>query len=405
MDDRQIPKWSELRELLQFRRLELDPVERRLARAFTIADLREGAKKTTPRAVFNYTDGAAEEEITIARCRQAFRELEFVPSVLRDVSSPDPTTELFGRQLAFPLVLAPTGYTRMMHNDGEKAVARVAARYNVPYTLSTVGTTTVEDLAEAAPEGNNWFQLYVAKDRRKTEDLIDRVIASGYKVLMVTVDTQVGGSRVRELRDGLTIPPTLSVRTFADMAAHPSWWFDKLTTPPIEFASLRGFSGSSAEVADQIFDPGLTFDDIAWLRKVWPHKLLVKGIQSVDDAERVVELGCDGVVLSNHGGRQLDRSPTVLRILPVVRERLGYDPTVLIDSGVMSGSDILAAVGLGADAAMVGRAYLYGLMAGGERGVSRALEILRGQYVRSMQLLGVKSTAGVTREHVSFVDG
>jgi len=404
MDDRQIPKWSELRELLQFRKLELDPVERRLARAFTIADLREGARQTTPRAVFNYTDGAAEEEITIARCRQAFRDIEFVPSVLRDVSSPDPTTEIFGRSLAFPLVLAPTGYTRMMHNDGEKAVARVAARFNVPYTLSTVGTTTVEDLAEAAPDGNNWFQLYVAKDRAKTVELIDRVITSGYKVLMVTVDTQVGGSRVRELRDGLTIPPALSVKTFADMATHPSWWFDKLTTPPIEFASLRGFSGNSAEVADQIFDPGLTFEDIAWLRKVWPHKLLVKGIQSVADAERVVGLGCDGVVLSNHGGRQLDRSPTVLRILPVVRERLGSDPVVLIDSGVMSGSDILAAVGLGADAAMVGRAYLYGLMAGGERGVSRALEILRGQYVRSMQLLGVKSTAGVSREHVSFVD-
>ncbi|SFT53572.1 alpha-hydroxy acid oxidase [Arthrobacter sp. ov118] len=404
MDDRQIPKWSELRELLQFRKLELDPVERRLAQAFTIADLRDGARKTTPRAVFNYTDGAAEEEITIARCRQAFRDIEFVPSVLRDVSSPDPTTEIFARQLAFPLVLAPTGYTRMMHNDGEKAVARVAARYNVPYTLSTVGTTTVEDLAEAAPDGNNWFQLYVAKDRAKTVELIDRVITSGYKVLMVTVDTQVGGSRVRELRDGLTIPPALSVKTFADMATHPSWWFDKLTTPPIEFASLRGFSGNSAEVADQIFDPGLTFEDIAWLRTVWPHKLLVKGIQSVADAERVVELGCDGVVLSNHGGRQLDRSPTVLRILPVVRERLGSDPVVLIDSGVMSGSDILAAVGLGADAAMVGRAYLYGLMAGGERGVSRALEILRGQYVRSMQLLGVKTTAGVTREHVSFVD-
>lgn len=404
MDNRQMPKWSELRELLQFRRLELDPVERRLAKAFTIADLREGARKTTPRAVFNYTDGAAEEEITIARCRQAFRDIEFVPSVLRDVSSPDPSTEIFGATLAFPLVLAPTGYTRMMHNDGEKAVARMAARYNVPYTLSTVGTTTVEDLAEAAPDGNNWFQLYVAKDRAKTVELIGRVIASGYRVLMVTVDTQVGGSRVRELRDGLTIPPALSASTFADMATHPSWWFDKLTTPPIEFASLRGFSGNSAEVADQIFDPGLTFEDIAWLRKVWPHKLLVKGIQSVADAERVVELGCDGVVLSNHGGRQLDRSPTVLRILPAVRERLGSDPVVLIDSGVMSGSDILAAIGLGADAAMAGRAYLYGLMAGGERGVSRALEILRGQYVRSMQLLGVKSTAGVSREHVSFVD-
>ena len=404
MDERQMPKWSDLRELVRFRKIEIDPVERRLAAAFTISDLREHAKKTTPKAVFNYTDGAAEEEITISRCRQAYKDVEFVPTVLRDVSNPDPSVELFGEKIAFPLVLAPTGYTRMMHNDGEKAVARVASRFNVPYTLSTVGTTTVEDVAAAAPEGNNWFQLYVAKDRQKTSGLIDRALKSGYKVLMLTVDTQVGGSRVRELRDGLTIPPTLSAKTFADMALHPSWWFDKLTTPPIEFASLRGFGGNSAEVADQIFDPGLTFEDIAWLRKVWPHKLLVKGIQNVDDAERVIELGCDGVVLSNHGGRQLDRSPTVLRILPAVRERLGADVTVLIDSGVMSGSDILAAVGLGADAAMVGRAYLYGLMAGGERGVSRSLEILRGQYVRSMQLLGVQSTARVTPGHVSFVN-
>lgn len=403
MVERQMPKWSDLRELVRFRKIEIDPVERRLAAAFTIPDLRESAKKTTPKAVFNYTDGAAEDEITISRCRQAYKDVEFVPTVLRDVSDPDPSAELFGKKIAFPLVLAPTGYTRMMHNDGEKAVARVASRFNVPYTLSTVGTTTVEDVAVAAPDGNNWFQLYVAKDRQKTSSLIDRALQSGYKVLMLTVDTQVGGSRVRELRDGLTIPPTLSAKTFADMALHPSWWFDKLTTPPIEFASLRGFGGNSAEVADQIFDPGLTFEDIAWLRKVWPHKLLVKGIQNVDDAERVIELGCDGVVLSNHGGRQLDRSPTVLRILPTVRERLGADVTILIDSGVMSGSDILAAVGLGADAAMVGRAYLYGLMAGGERGVARSLEILRGQYIRSMQLLGVQSTAGVTPGHVSFV--
>lgn len=403
MDERQMPKWTDLRELVRFRKIELNPVERRLAAAFTISDLRDHAKKTTPKAVFNYTDGAAEEEITIGRCRQAYKDVEFVPTVLRDVSNPDPSSEIFGRKVAFPLVLAPTGYTRMMHNDGEKAVARVASRFNVPYTLSTVGTTTVEDVAAAAPDGNNWFQLYVAKDREKTSVLIDRALNSGYKVLMLTVDTQVGGARVRELRDGLTIPPTLSAKTFADMALHPSWWFDKLTTPPIEFASLRGFGGNSAEVADQIFDPGLTFEDIAWLRKVWPHKLLVKGIQNVDDAERVIELGCDGVVLSNHGGRQLDRSPTVLRILPAVRERLGSDVTVLIDSGVMSGSDVLAAVGLGADAAMVGRAYLYGLMAGGERGVHRALEILRGQYVRSMQLLGVQSTSQVTPGHVSFV--
>jgi L-lactate dehydrogenase (cytochrome) len=404
MHDRQMPKWSDLRELLQFRKVALDPVERRLAKAFTIEDLREAARRTTPRAVFNYTDGAADQEITIARCRQAYRDIEFFPTVLRDVSSPDPSSELFGRKVDFPLVLAPTGYTRMMHNDGEKAVARVAARNNVPYTLSTVGTTTVEDVAKAVPGGNNWFQLYVARDRQKTVGLVERVLASGYEVLMLTVDTQVGGARVRELRDGLTIPPTLSAKTFADMALHPSWWFDKLTTAPIEFASLRGFGGNSAEVADQIFDPGLTFADIAWLRKLWPHKLLVKGIQNVDDAQRVMELGCDGVVLSNHGGRQLDRSPTVLRILPTVRQKLGDDATVLIDSGIMSGSDILAAVGLGADAAMVGRAYLYGLMAGGERGVTRALEILRGQYVRSMQLLGVAATSGITRDHVSFAD-
>lgn len=402
MTERQLPKWSEVRELVQFRAVERNRVDRRLARAFTIPDLRRIAQRTTPRAVFNYTDGAAELELTIARCRAAYESVEFVPTALHDVSSPQPATTLFGRTAAFPLVLAPTGYTRMMHNDGEPAVARAAALYGIPYTLSTVGTTTVEDLMAAAPEGDNWFQLYVARDRGYTTSLIERVAAAGYQVLVVTVDTQVGGARVRELRDGLTIPPTLTARTFGDMAIHPTWWYDKLTTPPIEFASLRGFGGNSAEVADQIFDPSLSLADIAWLRSIWPHRLVVKGIQSAADAVRVVGEGADGVVLSNHGGRQLDRTRPAVTLVPETRDRLGDDPTILVDSGILSGTDILAAVGLGADAAMVGRAYLYGLMAGGERGVRRALEILREQYVRGMQLLGAQSTAAVGRDHVQL---
>ena len=397
---RQLPRPAELRELLKFRTVTLSPVKRRLQRALSIDDLRRIAVRTTPKAVFDYVDGAADAEVTARRNRQAFSDITFVPESLRSVIDPDLSTRLLGRTISMPMVFAPTGYSRMMHHEGEVAVARVARRRRLPYALSTVGTSTVEEIAAAAPDGQNWFQLYLTNNDVLNEELVSRALAAGCTTLLLTVDTAVGGNRMKDVRNGLTIPATLTARTVLNMARFPSWWFNKLTTPGIEFASVRDFPGTSADVAKLLFEPGLNFEDLRWLRERWPHTVLVKGILNAADAEQVMQLGADGVVVSNHGGRQLDRTPATLDVLPSIRAAVGPDATVLLDSGVTHGQDIIAAVALGADAVMVGRAYLYGLMAGGERGVERAADILRAEYTRGLQLLGVDATHKIREHHV-----
>ncbi|MDH2445155.1 alpha-hydroxy acid oxidase [Amnibacterium sp. CER49] len=398
---RRLPRIAELRTVLRFRRPTLDPVERRLESALTIADLRRVAQRVTPRAVFDYVDGAADAEATARKNLAAFETTEFLPELLHSVVDPDISTTLLGDRIALPLVFAPTGYTRLMHEAGETAAARVAARVGIPYVLSTVGTSTIEEVTTAAPGGNNWFQLYLTNSEALNAELVERALQAGVRTIALTIDSAVGGRRLKDLRNGLTIPPSLTARTFLDMARYPSWWIDKLTTAPVEFASVRDFPGVSySEVAGLLFDPGIDYDDLAWLRSRWPGNLLVKGIVNPEDARRVVAAGADGVVVSNHGGRQLDRSPATLDVLPAVREAVGESTTVLLDSGVRNGQDIIAAVALGADAVLVGRAYLYGLMAGGERGVDRAAEILRSEYQRALQLLGLDATAKIGPQHV-----
>lgn len=399
--ERQIPKWHELRELVQFRRFEFDPVARRLARAWTIDDLRRIAKRVTPRSVFDYVDGNAEEELTARRNREAFQSVQFHPNLLHDVSDPDLSTTLFGTRIDFPLVFAPTGYTRMMHHHGEESVARVAQRNGVPYCLSTVGTTSIEQVAAAAPQGNNWFQLYLTRDQGLNAELIARAGAAGFSAIILTVDTNVAGARLRDNRNGLTIPPSLSLKTFADMSLHPAWWFNKLTTRPITFASINRSNMSSEAIASTVFDPSLDLTRLEWLRGAWDGPLLVKGALSEELAGEVVKRGGDGFVLSNHGGRQLDRTPSPLDTLTQVRQN-HPDKTILVDSGVRHGQDIIAAKALGADAVMIGRAYLYGIMAGGEEGVERAYELLRSQYQRGMQLLGVRTTDDLGSQYVSY---
>lgn len=388
---RRVPTWSAVAPLLAFRRPVWNRVDRRLAQALTVKDLARIARRTTPRSVFDYVHGAAEDELSLARARRAFAQVEFEPRVLHDVAEVDTSTTILGRPAAFPLIMAPTGFTRMMQHEGEIAVARAAARAGVPYTLSTMGTTAPAELACAVPAGENWFQLYLWKDRDGTRQLVDAARGAGYHTLVLTVDTPVAGNRLRDARNGLTIPPTLNLKTMWDMAWHPAWWFTVLTTDPIEFASLRSFDGTVAELVAKMFDPSLRIEDLAWLREEWSGNLVVKGIQSVTDAQRVVDAGADALVVSNHGGRQLDRAPTPLRLLPEVAEAVGDRAEIFLDTGILSGADVLAAVGLGADACMVGRAYLYGLMAGGERGVDRMLQIMRAEAVRTMQLMGAST--------------
>jgi L-lactate dehydrogenase (cytochrome) len=380
--------------------VQLHRAERRLARAASVADLRLLARRRAPRAVFDYTDGAAGEEIGLRRSRQAFGRVEFQPRVLRDVSNVDTSTTILGRASALPLVFGPTGFTRMMHTEGEPAVARVAARVGIPYALSTMGTTSIEELAAAAPGGRLWFQLYLWRDREASRDFVERSREAGYEALVLTVDTPVPGARLRDVRNGLTIPPSLSMRTFAEGVLHPAWWFDLLTTEALEFASLNRFEGTVAELVDRMFDPTATLSDLSWLRSVWPGSLVVKGVQNVADARAVVDAGADGLVVSNHGGRQLDRAPTPLEALAAVVDAVGDRAEVYVDGGILSGSDLVAAVALGARAGLVGRAYLYGLMAGGERGVQRAADILHTEVTTTLALLGVTRVEDLRRDHV-----
>jgi len=391
MAKRQVPRWSDFAPLLKTAPREGTRLDRSLNRMGDVQDLRRRARRRTPRAVFDYVDGAAESEISIARSRQLFRRLEFAPNVLRNVSQVDTSSTLLGRRVDLPFAFAPTGFTRMMHHEGETAVARVAQRNGITYALSTMGTTTPEDVAAAAPDSDRWFQLYVWRDRDVSMGLVERAKASGFRTLILTVDLPVLGARLRDSKNGLTIPPTLTTRTFLDGALHPNWWFNFLTTEPLTFATLKDIDGTMHETAARTFDPSLSFDDLVWLREQWDGPIVVKGIQNVGDARRVVDLGVEGVVLSNHGGRQLDRSPIPLRLIAPTVAELGDDAEVYIDGGIMNGADVVAGIALGAQTCFVGRAYLYGLMAGGERGVQRMVDIFAADVERTMQLLGVSS--------------
>jgi L-lactate dehydrogenase (cytochrome) len=402
---RRFPRWSELQPLLRPERIPLDPTERRLARAHTIADLRAIAARRAPRAVFDYTDGAAEQEASLRRARRSFARVQFHPSVLCDVSAIDTSTTVLGKRWPMPFALAPTGFTRMMHHEGERAVARAAQRADLTYALSTMGTTSIEQVAEAAPDARKWFQLYVWRDRAAGKDLIQRAQAAGYEALVLTVDTPVAGRRMRDVRNGLTIPPALTPSTVLDAALHPAWWFNLLTTEPLVFASLNSWDGTVADLANSMFDPSVTFADIEWLRAEWPGPLLIKGIHTVADALSAVEHGADGIIVSSHGGRQLDRVGAPLEVLAPIVDAVGADADVLLDTGILNGGDVVAALALGAKGCLVGRAYLYGLMAGGERGVDRAITILSAEVTRTLALLGVSGAAELNRSHVSLRPG
>lgn len=401
MTRRQFPRPSGFADLLRFQRPSLDVTGRRLARAQTIADLRDIARRVTPRAPFDYTDGAAEGELSLERARQAFRDVEFHPAILRDVSEVDTSVVVAGGPSALPFGIAPTGFTRMMHAAGEIAGATAAGSAGIPFSLSTVGTATPEEVAATNPRGRNWFQLYMWRDRDRSMDVLQRAIASGFDTLLVTVDTPVAGARLRDRYNGLTIPPTLTGRTVSNAAPKVRWWFDFLTTEPLSFATFKSWDGTVAELLDQMFDPTVSFDDLAWIRDQFPGPVIVKGVQTLEDARRCASLGVDGVLLSNHGGRQLDRAPVPFHLLPSVVAEIGSEVEVWVDTGIMSGADIVAARALGARFTLVGRAYLYGLMAGGRRGVDRAIEILAEEIRRTMKLLGVRCLDELEPGHVT----
>lgn len=401
---RQFPRPSELAPLLQFSLPTIRRKKRRLEKAYTIWDLRDIAKKRTPKGPFDYTDGSAESEVSLERARQAYRDLEFIPSILKDVSTADLTRTALGETFSMPVGIAPTGFTRMMQTEGEIAGARAAEKFGIPFTLSTLGTSTIEDVIAAAPDGSIWFQLYMWKDREGSMALVERAKRAGVENLMLTVDVPAAGQRIRDYRNGLTVPPRLTAGTVINAIPRPAWWINFLTTPSIEFASMKNWRGTVGELLDYMFDPTMTWEDLKWIREQWDGNLTVKGIQNLDDAKKAAELGADAILLSNHGGRQLDRAPIMLHLLADIKKEFKKDYEIHIDTGIMHGADVLAAVALGAQFTYVGRAYLYGLMAGGQDGVERALEIMRTQMVRNMKLLGVNSLDELTPKHVRFLN-
>ncbi len=397
-----------LRSVVRFRRLELDPVRRRLARAASVDDLRAIARRRLPRGVFDYIDGAAEDEITARRNVEGFRRLEFRPRVLRDVRDVDPSALLLGRRVPLPLVLAPTGFTRMAHSQGELAVARAAARAGLPYTLSTLSTRSIEEV-RAVSTGDLWFQVYVWRDKELLGEMLQRAAAAEYSAIVIMVDTAVLGRRERDVRSGFTLPPKLGLDTLLQGALHPAWTWDFLRAEPISFANVVGKSvgdGSDAvALADYMnsqFDPALSWDDIDWFRERWDGKVVIKGIQTVADARLAVERGVDAIALSNHGGRQLDGAPPPIELVAPVREAVGDRVEILCDGGVRRGSDVVKAVALGANGVMSGRAYLYGLAAGGERGVEHVLTQLDESMRRTLALVGARSLDELTPELVAM---
>jgi len=400
MVQRRLPRPYEVLPLIGRRDPSLSRLQARLERCASIGDVREMARRRTPRSVFDYTDGSAGTESTLRRSRQAYARVEFQPRVLRNVADIDTSVSMLGQRSALPFAFAPTGFTRMMHYLGEPAVAQVAGEVGIPFSLSTLGTTSVEDLAAAAPSTRRWFQLYVWHDHAAAEVLVRRAEAAGYDTLILTVDTAVGGIRLRDVRNGLTIPPQLTVRTMADMALYPRWWLNLLTTEPLEFASLQSTGGTVGDLLTKVFDPKIGPADIEWLRSVWSGTLILKGVQSVADAVVAADLGVDGIILSNHGGRQIDKGNVPLELLPVVVDEVGDRIEVYIDGGITSGQDIVAALALGAQGTLVGRAFLYGLMAGGVDGVRRVVAILDKEIRTTMQLLGVTSVAELDRSYV-----
>jgi len=396
------------RETVQFRTVSWSLRARRLERCVTIDDYRRLARRRLPRGVFDYIDGGAEDERTLRGNSSSFSRLEWRPRVLRDVSDLDTGTTLLGQRVSMPLILAPTGYTRIADSQGELAVARAAERAGIPYALSTMATRSIEEVA-AVNGGNKWFQVYTWRDRGLVRDLVLRAAEAGYNALWLTVDTAVLGRRERDVRRGFSLPPKIGLGTLIDGAIHPAWTWDFLRNDPIMFANLANSSvpdGSKpvalAEKVATQFDQALSWDDIDWLRSFWDGPIALKGIQTVADAKQAVASGVDAIGLSNHGGRQLDDAPRPIELVEPVRQEVQDQATIICDGGVRRGADIVKALALGADAVSIGRPYLYALGAAGEAGVDQMLSFMRDGLERTMALNGCRTIAEIDREIVTW---
>jgi L-lactate dehydrogenase (cytochrome) len=403
--------YQTLRSVVRFGPVETGRVQRRLARAASVEDLRRIARRRLPGGVFDYIDGGAEDERTLAANQAAFASVTFRPRILRGIGTVDTTGTLLGRPLSYPLVLAPTGFTRIADPAGELAVARAAERAGLPYALSTLSTRSIEEV-RAVSGGRLWFQLYAWRDKGLVKEMIDRAAAADYEALVLTADTPVLGRRERDVRRGFALPPAIGPATILDGVRHPGWTVAFMRSEPIRFANVAGRNvgdgASPVALSDYIsaqFDQGLSWADVEWLRSVWKGPIVIKGVQTVDDARLAAEAGVDAIALSNHGGRQLDGAPASLSLVAPVADAVGDTIEIICDGGVRRGGDIVKAIAGGATAVMAGRAYLYALGAAGEPGVDRLLEWFRADMIRTMSLLGAEAVSDLDRSLVDMAGG
>ncbi len=373
---------------------------------YNIEDFRAVARRRLPRMIFDYLDGGSDDEVTLRANRTGFGKYQLMPRVLRDVENIDLATTVLGQEVDLPLLISPTGQTRMFHHGGEMAVARAAARAGTIYSLSSVSSTSIEDTAAASPDPK-WFQIYVWRDRGVTKEFIARCRDSGYHALCLTVDLSTHGNRERDLRNGLSFPATLNLKTVTDVLRHPRWLYHYLTGSRIEIANVVNSprvqlpdSGNLMEYVASQFDPTVTWEDAAWMIDQWGGPFLIKGITSPEDARRAVDIGASGIIISNHGGRQLDTSPPAIEMLPEIVRAVAGRAEILIDGGVRRGTDVIKALALGAQAVMIGRPYLYALAAGGEAGVERMFDLFRAEITRDMALLGCPKISDITAEYI-----
>jgi L-lactate dehydrogenase (cytochrome) len=373
---------------------------RSLNECHNIADLRSVAKRRLPRPIFHYLDGGAEDEITARRNTLAFNSSTIIPKCLVDVTSVSTSTQVLGQQVEWPVFCAPTGASRFCHAKGELAVARACQNTGTLYGVSTMSTYGVEEIA-ASSTGPKMFQLYIFKDREVTRDLIERCQQAGYKALCLTVDTPVTGKRERDLRTGWGVPIKLSARSLISFARQPRWLREQAQQGRLSMPTVAALSGSQSIVAQTQYigkqlDASVTWKDVSHFVKLWGGPFAIKGVMSVDDARRAVDVGATAVIISNHGGRQLDGAAAPVEVLPDIARAVGETLEVILDGGIRRGVHVLKALALGAHACSIGRPYLYGLSAGGQPGVEKALHILRTELIRSMQLAGCTDVKSVS---------
>jgi L-lactate dehydrogenase (cytochrome) len=370
--------------------------------ALNIDDLREAARRRLPRVIFEFLDGGAQDETTLHSNREDFARWRFITRTLTDVSERDQSVTLFGQRHASPLILAPTGLAGVFSRRGELAGARAAGQFSLPYCLSTMATCSIEEIAHATAQPK-WFQLYVLRDRGLTRSFIERARTAHCSALVITVDTKIQGPRERDMRNGFTVPPRFTALTMLDLVRHMSWLFDVGLGPKITF---RNFTGTATAADDAVsitqfisgqYDLSVTWKDVEWFRSLWDGPMLLKGILSADDATLAAAHGADGVIVSNHGGRQLEGAVSAVQALPAIADAVGDRIEVILDGGIRRGADVVRACALGAKACMIGRAWLYGLAAAGQPGVVRTLEILRNEIDVALTLLGRPNLSEIDR--------